>query len=101
MTTNIAVGQREGRVVLQFQNSVEWIALDPDNAAQIGEAMARAAYEIRYGKVPDDTPSVIKQQKVNVLYQRIENVLRSMARKNKTAKHIAHEVVDLVLAEIT
>lgn len=101
MTTNIAIGQRDGQVILQFQNQVEWIALDPQNAVQIGEAIARAAYECRFGKVPEGTKSVLKQETVNRLYNRTELVLRSLLSKNKSNKYIAHQVVDTVLAEVS
>lgn len=101
MTTEIAIGTREGLVVLQFQNQVEWIALDPQNALMIGEAIARAAYECKYGKVPSGTQNVLKQEKVNTLYKRAELMIRSLLDKKKLPKYIAHQVVDIVLSEVT
>lgn len=101
MSTEIAIGTTDGRVVLKFQNAVEWIALDPQNALMIGEAIARAAYECKYGKVPDGTQNVLKQEKVNTLYKRAELVIRSLLDKKKTPKYIAHQVVDIVLSEVT
>lgn len=100
MTSEIAIGTRDGQVVLQFHESVQWVALDPQNALMIGEAIAKAAYECKFGKVPDGTKSVIKQEVANRLYTRVEHVLRSLLDREKSNKYIAHQVVDTVLAEV-
>lgn len=42
-TTQVAVGDREGQVVLQYPRPVQWAALDPQTAVQIAKAMIDAA----------------------------------------------------------
>ena len=42
-TTQVAVGDREGQVVLQFPRPIQWAALDPQTAVQIAKAMMDAA----------------------------------------------------------
>lgn len=41
--TTIAVGDRDGKVVLQFPNAVEWVALDPSTGVQVAKSMIDAA----------------------------------------------------------
>ena len=42
-TTQCAVGDREGHVLLQYPRPVQWVALDPQTAVQIAKAMMDAA----------------------------------------------------------
>ncbi len=41
--TQLAVGDRDGKVVLQFPTPVQWIALDAQTAAQAASSMLDAA----------------------------------------------------------
>lgn len=42
-TTQVAVGDRDGQVVLQYHRPVQWVALDPATAVQVARAMIDAA----------------------------------------------------------
>ena len=101
MTQQVSVDIHEGKVVLQFGSAVAWVALDPQTALQIGEVMAKAAYTCTYGKVPEGTQNVLKQEKVNMLYRRVELVFTNLMDRKKHHKYIAHELVDIVLSEVT
>lgn len=44
--TQLAVGDRDGKVVLQFPKPVQWIALDPHTAAEAASSMLDAAVSL-------------------------------------------------------
>jgi hypothetical protein len=101
-TTTCAVGDRDGQVVLQFPEAVQWAAFDPETARQIGEAMAKAAYKARFGVDPGAN---MKSQLVDQIRTRLHasatQMIRSMINKRDLPGVIAQEVVDLVLREVT
>lgn len=100
-TTTVAVGDRDGQVVLQFPKAVSWAALDPETARQVGEAMARTAYKCRYGAEPDKASgSKIAEGVYQKLVKRVELVISSMQRKQKHPTVVASEVVDVVMREV-
>lgn len=96
----VAIGERNGQVVLQFPNAVQWAAFDPEIARQIGEAMAREAYQIRYGKAPADGKSTISEEVRMRLMTRVTHVIRSLQDKGKLPGFIAAQVVDTILSEV-
>lgn len=59
---DIAIAVQDGKVVMQWYQPTHCIVFDPQNAFQVGEAMARAAHEARFPgeKLPDG--SYIAQQ---------------------------------------
>ena len=98
-STTCAIGNRDGQVILQFPQAVEWAAFDPETARQIGEAMAREAYTVRFGKSPD-SKSIIADEVRTKLLNRATLIIRSLQEKNKLPGLIAMEVVDAILSEI-
>lgn len=96
----VAIGERNGQVVLQFPESVQWAAFDPETARQIGEAIARAAYEVRFGRKPADGKSVISEQVRMRLITRATHVIRSLQDKGKLPGFVASQVVDVILSEV-
>ena len=99
-TTTCAVGERDGQVVLQFPESVQWAAFDPETARQIGEAMAKEAYTIRYGRQPQGK-SVLADEVRQRLLNRATIIIRSLQEKGRMPGFIAMEVVDAILQEVT
>ena len=99
-STTCAIGNRDGQVVMSFPSPVEWAAFDPETARQIGEAMAREAYSVKYGRNPL-SKSVITDE----IRQRIMNkatiIIRSLQEKGRAPGFIAMEVVDAILSEVT
>lgn len=107
-STEVAVGDRDGRVIWQFQRSVSWVALDPQNAFHIAEATARSAHKARFGTEPPSDGSYIVQQvrsRVtedlrNRMVQRAILMMASMERQHRNPKYIAMQVVDAILSEV-
>ena len=99
-STELAIGVRDGKVVLNFHRPTQGVTIDPMNALHIGEALARAGHEARNGgHTAVIGTNVLRQEVVNRLYIRIDHVLRSMA--DQPRERLAREVVDIVLAEVT
>lgn len=96
----VAIGERNGQVVLTFPQPVQWAAFDPETTRQICEAMAREAYQIRYGKAPADGKSVISEEIRARLMTRVTHVIRSLQDKGKLPGFIAAQVVDTILSEV-
>lgn len=98
-TTTVAVGERDGQVILSFPKPIQWAAFDPETAAQIGEAIAKEAYQCRYGR-KHESKSVIGEQVRMRLITRATHVIRSLQDKGKLPGVIASEVVDTILSEV-
>lgn len=106
--TTAAVGIRDGQVVVQFPTAVQWVAVDPQTAVNIGEAMARTAFEIRNGRPPADDVAVlqgeIKKKATDVLRKsmitRSEIILRQLLERGRKPNYIATELVDRMLQEV-
>lgn len=105
---DVAIGVHEGKVVARWALPVTEIVFDPQNAFQVGEAMARAAHEARYGeKVETDESYVASQIRARVTenlrtkaIHRVVRMLGSMERHRRTPAHIATELVDAILREV-
>jgi hypothetical protein len=105
--TNIAIGDENGRVFLRFQKPMAWIALDPQNAFDIGEAIARAAHKARFGETPTDSAYLAQQVKARLTDQlrdrliiNISTMLRSLQEQGKSPGQMALHVVDTILSEV-
>lgn len=98
--TTLAVGERDGNVVLQFPESVGWAVLDPETARQVGEAIARSAYVCRYGREPDSNRSPIGQQVQQKLVNRVLLILTNLLKRKRPPAYIASEIVDVCMREI-
>ena len=106
--TTAAVGIRDGQMVMQFPNAVQWLAVDPQTAVNIGEALARAGYEIRHGHQPPDNTAVlqeeIKRRATDMIrlsmITRSEIILRQLLERNRSLNYIATELVDRMLQEV-
>lgn len=94
----VAIGERDGKVILEFPKPAQWAAFDTETARQIGEAIAKQAYETRFG-VKAAEGSFISEHVRNKLITRTVHVLRSLGGRHP--EHIASEIVDTILAEVS
>jgi len=97
----VAIGDLNGEVIITFSRSIQWWPLEPESARQIAEQIGRSSYKAKYGKDIDPTKSAITDTIREVLQNRATHIIRSMMSDNKPPKHIASEVVDQILKEIT
>ena len=106
--TTAAVGIRDGQVVMQFPHAVQWVAVDPQTAVDIGEALARAGFEIRNGHPPRENTAVlqdeIKRKATDIvrlsMITRSEIILRQLLERKRSMNYIATELVDRMLQEV-
>lgn len=99
--TTCAVGVKEGQVVIEFPDSVRWATFDPETARQLGEAIARAAYEARFGVKPNQNKSSLADSVRTRLHLNATHMIRSMVDQRVLPGRIAQKVVDYVLTEVT
>lgn len=97
----VALGVVKGRVHWELPPGQDWCAMDPENARQIAEGLAKAAYEARYGVKPADGVSRLATDKRLQMVSRVALVAGSLAREGKNNVQIAEAVVDVILREIT
>ena len=106
---HVAVGDRNGKVLLAFDRPVQNWVLDPQNAFQIGEAIARAAHTARFGQAPlkTDGPYIAEQVKARVtdeirtrMVLQAGFALRSMLDQGHKPDYMARELVDRILSEV-
>lgn len=97
-SVDIAVGEDDGKVWLRVEKPTDTIVFDPQNALEIGEAMARAAYKARYGKSPQQQESIIGKELRQKLVNRVNLMLISLEQKPKAYQ--AAQIVDTILAEV-
>lgn len=107
-STVVAVGIVGAEVVLRFPKDVGWCALDPQTAVNVGEAMARAAYEVRHGRQPppnaDALADEIKRRATDIVREKMINrtvmLLRNFLERKPNLEYQAREIVDRVLQEV-
>lgn len=105
---HVAVGDQKGQVVLSFDRPVQNWVLDPQNAFQIGEAIARAAHTARFGSTPPPDGSYIAQQVKARVTDEVRTrmvlqagfALRSMLEQGRAADYMAREIVERILSEV-
>ncbi len=98
--TSVAVGEENGRVVLRFPKPIDFAAFDPENARQVGEAMAKAAYHLHTGKKAPDGRSALSAELKMRLVTRATHIIRNLTDKKVLPGRISQEVVDSILSEI-
>lgn len=95
--THIAVGTREGRVLLQFPHQIDYAALDPTNAAYVGKAMIDAAVEcgarVEIKTPPPHIPNALRERMVN----RCVMLLRNKREAPEADGILAQRLVDTLL----
>lgn len=108
------IGLQDGNVVIKFGQPVTTLPLtpamardvavvivtllDPDEASQAAEDIARIAHAIKYNIKPGDK-SYIAEKVRNKLLTRVAHVIRNLSEKNKPPLYIANHVVDTILSE--
>ena len=101
MMTTVEVGEKDGFVTLDFPQSVQWVTLDAETARLVGEAIAHAAYHVRYGVEPKPGKSAIVDQIRARLVTHVTHMIRSLQQQEKLPAVIAVAVVDAILQEVT
>ena len=99
--TLVAIGEQDGQVMLMFPKPIQWLALDPENARQIAEQIARSAYAAHTGMTPLNQKSYVSENIRVMLNARVTMIIRSLNEQGKSPDWIAREVIDRVLAEVT
>lgn len=102
-THTIAIGDRNGQVVLRFERPVEWVSLDAETARNVAEQIARSSYKAKFGDTPTtERRSAISDQKVATLRIRLRNILKGELPGADEAKYAitANAMLDAVLTEI-
>lgn len=105
---DIALGVQEGRVVMRWHEPTTIIQFDPQNAFELGEAIARAAHEARFGEVaPADGSYIANQVRARItgeihdrLVIRASLMLNSLRSSKQTNGEVALQLVDVILAEV-
>ena len=98
--TQVAVGEENGRVTLRFPKALDFAAFDPENARQVGEAMAKASYHLHTGKKAPDGRSALSADLRMRLVTRSTHIIRNLTDKKVLPGRISQEVVDSILSEI-
>lgn len=97
----VLLSDHKGHVVLHFDEPVEWVALQPEVARNLAEAMSRSAYKANFGDTP--TPvrkSNLAEQARVKLVNRVTLIVRSMRATGDEDKVIATSVVDACMNEL-
>ena len=98
--TQVVVGEENGRVVLRFPKAIDFVAFDPENARQVGEAMAKAAYHLHTGLTAPQGRSALSAELRMRLVTRATHIIRNLTDKKILPGRISQEVVDSILSEI-
>ena len=96
-----AIGVVKGRVELQFTEGPRArVVMDSENARLIGEGIAKAAFEARYGKKPNEGASGLAEALRERMVNRVTIVAGSMAEQGKSNREIAVAIVDIIMGEL-
>lgn len=107
----VAIVRGERRVVLRYHRPVTEILFEAQNAFEIAEGLARAAYEARFGTPPPGNQASVgylaQQIKARVtddlrnqLVEKAAFDMRSMAAQGRDPAYIAQQTVDNILAAV-
>lgn len=102
-THTLAIGDRDGLVIMTFERPVKWVALDPETGRQAAEQLARSSYKAKFGDTPTtQRRSAISDQKIATLRIRLRNILKGELPGADEAKYAitANAMLDAVLTEI-
>jgi hypothetical protein len=106
--TDMIIAAHEGQVIVRFPQAMNFLVMDPENARNIGESIARASFEARYGEKPPTAASEIARQARDKftettrlkLIARIALVLNSENIMAMAPKDRALRVVDIIMTEL-
>jgi hypothetical protein len=101
---DVAVGVVNGKVIARWQQAVEEIAFDPNNAYTVGTALRNAARDAAGDSLiiaePDQKMEITMEGRARILII-AGRILRSMQEQGKTPEQITLHVVDYILGETT
>lgn len=106
--THIMVGDEKGQVFMRYPQPMQVVVLDPQNAFQIAEGLARAAHKAKFGtEPPSDMHYLAEQVRSRVTddmrdrkIARCTVLLNNMQTNPKTPGYWAMQIVDSLLADV-
>lgn len=60
--TTVAIGIERGHVVMHFAGAISQATLSPGNASQLGESLARLAYQLQFNREPPSQRAALAQE---------------------------------------
>jgi len=95
--THIAVGDRQGKIILQFPHPVEWIALDPQTGVAVAKSMIDAAVNCGLRvEIKAPKPEVTEGQRVR-METRCLMILKNKREHTEKDPVLARRLVDTIL----
>lgn len=96
-TTQVAVGDRDGQVVLQFHRSIQWCVLDPATAVQMAKSVIDAAVNCGMNvEIKMPKPEVTEGQRVR-MEARAAMILNNKRDHTEKTPVLARRLVDTIL----
>jgi hypothetical protein len=95
-----AIGELDGSVIISMPRATEALVLDPETARQVGEALAKASYKVKYGREPGSA-SAVSQQVLARLVNQATHLVKKLQEQGVKPAIIANEIVVLVMKEVT
>lgn len=104
----VMVGDEKGQVFLRFEEPKLWLKMEPQNAFDIAEAIARAAHKARFGEaVASDANYLAGQVRARLtedlrdrMVVRAALVMRDLIEKKQSPDYVARQVVDTIFAAV-
>lgn len=77
-TSTVQLSDKDGLVIMHFEAPVNFVALTPQTAAALSEAMARASYKAKFGDVPTTEKKSAITERIRIkLKNRVKVMLQS------------------------
>lgn len=96
-----AIGVVQGKVELQYPEGPRArVVMDSENARQIAEGIAKAAYEARYGTKPAEGASRLGDELRTRMVARGTLIANTMVNEGKSNQEIVQAIVDRVMLEL-
>mgnify|MGYP000025210677 CR=1 FL=1 len=96
-TTTLAVGDRNGNVVLSFPHEVGFVALDPSTAVQVAKSMIDAAVKcganVSIQAPPPKVPKLVRERMI----ARAHMILRNKRESAENDAVMSERIVDTLL----
>lgn len=93
----VAVGDRDGKVVLQFHRPAQWIDLDPATAVEVAKTMLDAASNCGLAITIQAPPKKVTELQRQALHARCLMLLRNKRTSSERDEVLAVRITDALL----
>jgi hypothetical protein len=101
-TNRCTISDHAGSVIIHFETRCEFLALTPEEARQMGEALARQAYRAHFGDYPTtaDNSAITESMRIRARNAVVMQLRQEPCKTEAELRQRASAIVDRVMKEM-